>query len=187
MEYLASMYIDNELDLEEKVQFIQKVHTDNQFFVLTRELLLQEKLLRTIPESPSVPETLTPVFDLKKGIKKILGPLIYAGAGLVAASLIMVLQRPAATSQVYTNRFVIYEPSATQVELAGTFTDWQRKPMKRIGDTGYWELRLDLHSGEHRFSYILDGSQQVADPTLPGKEKDDFGGENSILSVEVRA
>ena len=73
------------------------------------------------------------------------------------------------------------------MELAGTFTDWQRKPMKRIGDSGYWELRLDLHSGEHRFSYILDGSQQVADPTLPGKEKDDFGGENSILSVEVRA
>lgn len=186
MDYLASMYIDNELNLEEKVQFIQQVHADERFFAETRELLLQEKLLRIIPETPPAPEPLTPVFAMKNRIKKILWPMVYAGAGLAAASVFMMLQKPVINSQICANRFVLYEPLATQVELAGTFTDWQRTPMKRIGNTGYWELSLNIPSGEHRFSYILDGSEQMADPTLPVKEKDDFGGENSILNVEVR-
>ena len=185
MDYLSSMYIDNELDLEEKLTFIQKIHADERFFDETCGLLLQEKLLRTIPEIPPVPATSAPVYDFKKRIKKILEPIVYAGAGLAVASLIMLLQKPVTTGQECANRFVIYEPSAPQVELAGTFTAWQRRPMKRIGTTGYWELNLNIPSGEHRFSYILDGSQQMADPTLPVKEKDDFGGENSILRVEV--
>lgn len=186
MDYLSSMYIDNELDLEEKVQFINKIHIDEKFFDETNELLLQEKLLRTIPETPTVPERLSPIYNLRYRITKMLRPIVYIGAGLAAASLIIFSQKPIPTNQVLVNRFVIYEPAAEQVELVGTFTDWQRKPLKRIGETGYWELSLDIHSGEHRFSYILDGSQQIADPTFPVKEKDDFGGENSILTVEVR-
>jgi hypothetical protein len=58
--------------------------------------------------------------------------------------------------------------------------------MAPIRNTGYWELRLQVPSGEHRFAYILDGSKQMPDPTLPVREKDDFGGENSILTVEER-
>jgi hypothetical protein len=58
--------------------------------------------------------------------------------------------------------------------------------MAPIGDSGYWELRLNLPYGEHRFAYILDGSQQVADPTVPVREPDDFGGENSILTVAAQ-
>ena len=81
------------------------------------------------------------------------------------------------------NRFVIYEPAASQVELVGSFTDWKRTAMMPIGNSGYWELRLELPFGEHRFAYILDGSKQITDPTLPVREKDDFGGENSILTV----
>jgi len=186
MDYLASMYIDNELDLEEKVQFIENIRTDENYYDETVTLLVQEKLLRAVPETPSVPEKLPAVFDIKSRIKKILAPIIYVGAGLAIASLIMLTQKPVSTSPACANRFVIYEPSATQVELTGTFTDWQRKPMKQIGTTGYWELSLIVPSGEHRFSYILDGSQHMTDPTLPVKEKDDFGGANSILKVEVR-
>jgi 1,4-alpha-glucan branching enzyme len=81
------------------------------------------------------------------------------------------------------NRFVIYEPAADRVELVGSFTDWQRTPMEPVGESGYWELHLRLPTGEHRFAYILDGARQMADPTLPVRERDDFGGENSILSV----
>jgi 1,4-alpha-glucan branching enzyme len=84
------------------------------------------------------------------------------------------------------NRFVVYEPAANQVELTGSFTGWQRTPLQRIGTSGYWELTLPVPSGEHRFSYILDGDRQMADPTVPRRENDDFGGENSILNVEAR-
>ena len=72
------------------------------------------------------------------------------------------------------------------VELIGSFTGWQRTPMMPVGATGYWELRLNLPYGEHRFAYMLNGSRRMADPTVQVREKDDFGGENSILNVEVQ-
>ena len=52
---------------------------------------------------------------------------------------------------------------------------------KEVGESGYWEIFLDVPEGEHRFAYILDGQHQVADPTVPMRETDDFGGQNSIL------
>ena len=58
--------------------------------------------------------------------------------------------------------------------------------MKRIGNSGYWELNLPVISGEHRFAYILNGDARIADPTLPAREADDFGGVNSILNVVAR-
>ena len=86
------------------------------------------------------------------------------------------------TSQIR-KRFVIYRPDVSQVKITGSFTDWQIIPMRKIGDSGYWEITLTLPEGEHRFTYILEGSQRFADPTIPIREQDDFGGENSILLV----
>ena len=39
MDYLSSMYIDNEMDLDEKKQFVEKVRSDQAFFTQTLELL----------------------------------------------------------------------------------------------------------------------------------------------------
>ena len=55
MDYLSSMYIDNELDLDEKVVFVDKVHSDPPFYRDTRALLLQEKLLRMPPDTSMLP------------------------------------------------------------------------------------------------------------------------------------
>ncbi|MFW2365420.1 MAG: glycogen-binding domain-containing protein [Desulforhopalus sp.] len=187
MDYFASMFIDNELNIDEKITFLQEIRTNSLFYNETLELLQQEQILRAIPALPQLPAKAVFVPDWKKRLKKFFAPVIYTGAGLAAASLIYLLQLPSPTDKMHVNRFIIYEPSANQVELTGTFTGWQRKPMKQLGSTGYWELRLNIPSGEHRFSYILDGSKQKADPTLPVKEKDDFGGENSILKMEVQA
>ena len=49
---------------------------------------------------------------------------------------------------------------------------------------GYWELTLALPKGEHYFSYILEGRQPYADPTIRARVSDDYGGFNSILLVE---
>ena len=57
--------------------------------------------------------------------------------------------------------------------------------MNRIGNSGYWDVTVGIAKGEHRFTYILDGNEFLADPSIPTKEKDDFGGENSILSIGV--
>ena len=75
----------------------------------------------------------------------------------------------------------------SQVEITGTFTDWKRIPMRKVGTSGYWETSLDIAEGEHRFTYILEGRQAIADPTIPAREFDDLGGENSIFHVERRA
>jgi len=40
-----------------------------------------------------------------------------------------------------------------------------------------------LSEGEHTYSFIVDGKEQMADPTVSARQMDDFGGENSILKV----
>lgn len=187
MDYLASMYIDNELDLDEKVRFVDEIHTEALFYEDTRALLLQEKLLRQPADTtmlPARPQAAPAHPD--QWFKNLFKPVLYAAAGFAAAGLLIFSLITAPIRQQCANRFVVYEPAANRVELAGSFTGWQRTPMQPIRNSGYWELRLQVPAGEHRFAYILDGSEQIADPTLPAREKDDFGGENSILTVEDR-
>jgi 1,4-alpha-glucan branching enzyme len=82
-------------------------------------------------------------------------------------------------------RFVIYVPDANQVDITGSFTGWKSLPMKKMGTTGYWEITLDLQEGEHRYSYILESGLQIPDPSVLARERDDFGGENSVLDVNI--
>ncbi len=184
MDYLSSMYIDNEMDLDEKKCFVEKVHTDHAFYTLTLSLLDQEKLLR----QPLVPVEQT----LEKGWRpplrvilfRLLKPVALAAAGFAAAILLYFTGPGEHGASMHSKRFILFEPTVERVELAGSFTGWQRVAMRRIGISGYWELNLEIPPGEHRFAYILDGDRHVADPTLLTSEKDDFGGENSILNMK---
>ena len=45
-DYLISSYIDDELDLDEKIEFVETVHAEAPFKDEAVDLLLQEKLLR---------------------------------------------------------------------------------------------------------------------------------------------
>ena len=186
MDYLTSMYIDNELDLNEKVQFVDRVHRDHLFYQNTQRLLRQEKLLRTLPDTSGLPARLSVGDRIGHRIKQWLKPVIYAAAGFATAGLVAFSMLIPPTQSTCATRFVIYNSSANQVELAGSFTGWQRKSMQPIRNSGYWEIYLQVTPGEHRFAYILDGDRQIADPTLPASENDDFGGRNSILNVEGR-
>ena len=186
MDYLSSMYIDNEMDLDEKKQFVENVRSDQAFYTQTLELLTQEQLVRKQPDMrdlTSEQRWRPPVWD---SLKRFFRPLGFATAGFSAAVLMLLsVFQPPVLPQC-SNRFVLFEPTVSQVELAGSFTGWQRISMQRIGSSGYWEINLPVPSGEHRFAYILDGKRRISDPTLPASEKDDFGGENSILSMEER-
>jgi len=183
MEYLASLYIDNELNLQEKIRFVDRIQGDPPFYQDTRELLLQEEMLRTVPDTSMLPATPPMGAAYGEWFIRFLKPIIYATTGFALAGLLLFVFITEPVKPLRINRFVIYEPSASQVELVGSFTGWKRTAMTSIGNSGYWELRLQLPFGEHRFAYILDGSRQMVDPTLPVREKDDFGGENSILNV----
>jgi 1,4-alpha-glucan branching enzyme len=74
-------------------------------------------------------------------------------------------------------------PQASSVELAGSFTGWNRIGMKKISDSGYWQINIPLEKGEYAYIFIVDGKTQIADPTVKAKQVDDFGGENSIINI----
>ena len=186
MEYLASMYIDNEMDLNEKRQFVEMVRSDGSFYATTLDLLAQENQLRELPELPA--ENAKKPWQPPVGavLIRMFRPLGLVTAGFATAALMFFTFFAAPPPMACGNRFVLFEPGARQVELAGSFTGWQRVAMRSAGANGYWELRIPVPAGEHRFAYILDGNRRMTDPTLPDSERDDFGGENSILKVGDR-
>ena len=184
-DYLISSYIDDELDLDEKIEFVETAHEDARFKAEALDLLRQEKLVRgkVADHAPAV------VFPEKRWFFM---PLWRSAgmfaAGLAAALLIMTfLVMPGPESPVtMTYRFVLYQPDAKQVEITGSFLEWSAVPLKRSGTSGYWEVVLEVPAGEHRLCYIIEGDKRIPDPTIPIREKDDFGGENSILAVNMK-
>jgi len=167
MDYLSSMYIDNEMDLDEKKQFVENVRSDQAFYTQTLELLEQEQLLRIQPfmrDLTSEQSWKPPVWDV---LKRFFRPLGFATAGFTAAVLIFLGVFQAPVPPLCSNRFVLYEPAAGQVELAGSFTGWQRISMQPIGSSGYWEVNLQLPAGEHRFTYIWTAPAAYPTPPCP--------------------
>jgi hypothetical protein len=191
MNHLISMFIDDELDMDEKITLVENVREDATFTSEALALLHQEKLLRS-----DVTDRL-PVVDFKSSFnwktawkidwrRKVFSfsrPIGIVTSGVAAAVMILLFFAPSPKTCPMENRFVIYQPDVKQVEITGSFTDWKKLPMQKIGTSGYWELILSLPEGEHRFIYILEGTKRVADPTIPARELDDFGGQNSILRV----
>ena len=184
MGYMISMFIDDELGIDDKIDFVERVHGDKAFMDESIHLLCQEKLIRSevVNHVPLVE------FKVRKNVlRSILRPLGMLAPAMAAAIVVFFLffSKPPEVSTSIPHRFVIYQPDVSQVELAGSFTEWRMIPMNRTGSGEYWEITLDITKGEHRFTYILDGHQRIADPTILIREQDDFGGENSILLVKV--
>ncbi len=183
MNYLISKFFDNELGLDDKIEFVDRVHEDRIFKDESIELLGMEKIIRAdvVDRIPSLKVKIR-----KKRISFGLRPLgLLVSAAAAALILFFILWHPV-QNPATSHRFVIYRPDVTQAEIAGTFTGWQRIPMNRIGSSGYWDITVNLPLGEHRFTYILDGEKRFADPTVAARELDDFGGQNSIISVESK-
>ncbi len=182
-DYMISMFIDDELDLAEKIEFVESVHADAAVKNETVSLLRQEMRIG----SPVVSRV--PVVELKTRPKlnfMFLRPVTIFASGLAAALIILFFALPEQKIFTLPYRFVIYQPGVEQVDITGTFTNWNTLPMKKMGTTGYWEITVELSEGEHRYSYILENDKRIPDPTVLTREKDDFGGENSILDIQMR-
>jgi hypothetical protein len=184
-DYLISSYIDDELDLDEKIEFVEIVHEQVAFKEDAVDLLLQEKQVRgTVTDR-------VPAVTLQPGRRWALSwwrPAGMFAAGLAAALLVMFFVPPQQEQEkimLSTHRFVLFQPDVNRVELTGSFLGWEAVPMRRSGTSGYWEVVLEVPAGEHRLCYILEGDRRIPDPTIPIREKDDFGGENSILAVNL--
>lgn len=191
MEHLISMYIDNELNLGEKIDFVEQIHKDKSYKDSARSFLEQEKILHVAirQQSPKIPQPerrsslLSPVLNNKVRV---------ACAVSLLALFSFFFQHQLQTPKNYEmkpvsvkHRFVIYQTGIQQAEITGSFTNWQRLPLQPSGTSGYWETTLQIPSGEHKFIYILDGSTLFSDPTISAQELDDYGTKNSILSIGV--
>ncbi len=185
-DHLISSFIDDELNLDEKIDFVETIHDDRRFKDETVDLLTQEKMLRgdMVGRVPAVqvkaPRTVSSGW---------LRPVAALAATLaMVAVFFLLVPRPAqrlqqAAVERIPHRFVIYLPQARKAQLVGSFTHWRPVPMHRLDDTGYWVLTMALPAGEHRYSYLVENGKRIPDPTVLAREKDDFGGENSIIEV----
>jgi hypothetical protein len=185
-DYLISMFIDDELDLDEKIEFVETVHENRGYRDEAVELLSQEKLLRgdMVGRVPAV-QVKTPG-SFSYGWLRPLAALTAAVAML--AIFFLLVPRPVtrtrqATLERLPHRFVLYLPQARQAQLVGSFTHWRPVPMHKLDNSGYWVLTMELPKGEHRYSYLVENGKRIPDPTVLARERDDFGGENSIIEV----
>lgn len=189
MDHLISMYIDNELSLDEKILFLEHVYDNKPYKNDAVGLLQQEKLL-----GASLCKT-APAIELKTARARIL-PIFNRSLGwAVAASLLVLFSfmaspdfiqlQPDAEPLAIPHRFVIHDQKAQRMEISGSFTNWQSVPLVPSGTNGYWEISLKIPAGEHHYTFIVDGSKSLPDPTVATQESDDFGSTNSILKVET--
>jgi hypothetical protein len=111
----------------------------------------------------------------------------YAAAFALLIGLFSVL-RPVPTNssgpvgQQVLVQFRLDAPNASQVQLAGNFTNWKTSvAMKRSG-SGVWTVVLPLAPGVHSYAFVVNGTEWVADP-MAQPVSDGFGGTNSQLAV----
>ncbi len=81
--------------------------------------------------------------------------------------------------------FVIDQPNAQSVSLAGDFNGWdtQKHPMKK-DKKGLWKIDVALNPGAYQFRYFIDNSWWMNDPAT-GEIPNDQGSANSVVTVEA--
>jgi len=181
-EILISQFIDDELSLPEKKDFVINVKNDDEFYDETIKFIDSEiKFIEKIKKN-NIPD-----LKLKRAFyfnyKIAVAAVLFIAITFFGVSKFMFSpQQTTVAKSLKEYRFVIFNNNAHEVKISGTFTNWQKIPMKKINNSGYWELTLSIPEGEHKYSMFADDNV-LADPTAAFIEKDDFGNINSVLEV----
>ena len=101
-------------------------------------------------------------------------PVILPGVPAQAPDTVQVVQ------------FVFVAPEARQVALVGDFNDWDAEatPLQVQGGE-MWTVEIPLEPGRHRYAFIVDGEELVADPQAP-RAPGGFGAPSSVVTVANR-
>jgi 1,4-alpha-glucan branching enzyme len=83
-------------------------------------------------------------------------------------------------------RFVLVQPDAQKVVVAGSFNDWNpgATPLTDVGH-GHWVKDLALAPGRYEYQFVVDG-HWVPDSAATETVENPFGGLNSVLVVSRR-
>lgn len=83
--------------------------------------------------------------------------------------------------------FEFLAPGAKDVYIVGDFNNWAKTEVNRLSrdnnGSGKWSIDLPLGSGSYRYKFIVDDTW-VDDPNNPLKEKNPFGGIDSLVDVK---
>jgi predicted carbohydrate-binding protein with CBM48 len=109
-------------------------------------------------------------------------------AGIVAVVTVGILrprQQPGAVGPIPV-QFVLVAPGARSVAVVGDFNNWGLNDTALVAENhnGVWSVSAPVRAGVHRYAFLVDGKQYVADPTAPRSSGDDFGMPSSALVVE---
>jgi hypothetical protein len=82
-------------------------------------------------------------------------------------------------------KFVLIAPKAARVSVVGDFNGWDMSanPMREQGADGTWAVFVPLKPGLHVYSFVVDGTHFVADPTAPIAPDDGYGQKSSVVLV----
>lgn len=113
-------------------------------------------------------------------------------AGLVAVATLGIVrarQHPAAPLTHEPVQFVLVAPTAHSVAVVGDFNDWglNESALVATNHDGVWSVTAPVPTGVHRYAYVVNGKDWVADPSAPRSAGDDFGMPSSVLVVEESA
>ncbi len=79
--------------------------------------------------------------------------------------------------------FSITAPEATSVMLVGSFTHWQKEPIRlKKESAGVWRVTLELPPGTHHYRFIVDG-QWCDDPECTLRVANPYGTQDSVRQV----
>ena len=83
-------------------------------------------------------------------------------------------------------QFVLVAPTAHSVAVVGDFNDWGLNDSALVATNheGVWSVTAPVPAGVHRYAFLVNGKQWVADPSAPRATDDDFGMPSSALVVE---
>jgi 1,4-alpha-glucan branching enzyme len=83
-------------------------------------------------------------------------------------------------------QFVLVAPAARSVAVVGDFNDWGLNDSALVATNhqGVWSVTAPVPAGVHRYAFVVNGKDWVADPSAPRSAGDDFGLPSSALVVE---
>jgi 1,4-alpha-glucan branching enzyme len=82
--------------------------------------------------------------------------------------------------------FVLVAPAARSVKVVGDFNNWglNDSALVATNNQGVWSVTAPVPAGVHRYAFVVNEKQWVADPRAPRSGGDDFGMPSSALVVE---
>lgn len=122
------------------------------------------------------------------GLLAVLGAAhAFVDVNRAAKPLVAALSAPKKADPPQRVQFVLVAPDAKKVAVVGDFNGWdashaQYQAQHRGG--GVWSVTAPIPVGHHRYSFVVDDSVWVVDPSAPRVIDNDYGVANSTLLVE---